>query len=138
MGKPSYYSSHSFCSLMFESKLRHAISCVRELTNGTTSETQMRGEVPVRRTMPRTLNFLDDYIFRPIELEHYSWYFLVAACDAAGFRDHDILQWYSVSSKARIWSSTEIVGWFEGNHKLIICCSRGWAASASTMQALLR
>ena len=96
MGKPSYYCSHEFRSLMFENGFRLAIAAVHALAEGRVWETQLRAQVQATKTLPKKLSEFNDYIFRPVELERFSWYFLVSACDAATHHEQNVLQWFLV------------------------------------------
>ena len=93
MGKPAYYCSHNFRSLVFEYSYRAALAIVHKLSSKSPLETVIRQEVPRNNAIPKGTNIANDYIFRPAQLEEFSWYFMVAACDAAAHHEQEILQW---------------------------------------------
>ena len=90
--QPSFYCSHTFVSLMFHHALQSAGAHVRKLASGQSTGFIQSVVRPVSGKQINA-NSVEDYIFRPLKLQKFSWYFFVAACDATKESKANILPW---------------------------------------------
>lgn len=97
--KPSYYCSHSFVTLLFHQALRLHLGHVADFIQG---KALFVAPVSSSRTNFKSVNFrnsMEDYIFRPLELEKFPWYFFVAACGGRTVGDSSSLPWHESESQ---------------------------------------
>ena len=87
LGKPMYYSSHQFTSLLTE-------QLIGQLFTDPRSRLQFCVDHPARSAKRRYVDVLD-YVFRPTHLEDFPLYFVTAACDVSlGALSSSSLPWY--------------------------------------------
>lgn len=79
--EPLYYCSHTFVNLMFDDALRNLEKMVKAFARGVKSGScgWTREVYPKGKRKYKHVNSIDDYIYRPTELESFPWYFFVAA-----------------------------------------------------------
>ena len=103
--KPSWYCSHEFCNLFFETIFQHCcmqvLSVVEHGVDGAASRSVAHGfssvlanyeVLPSQSVTSRGLDVVD-YIFRAHTLENMPWYYFMSSCIAVD-RPGDTLKWF--------------------------------------------